>query len=435
MRLKKLLPLILVMFLVLGIGGAAGYFLGNKNKATDVQPEIAGVSQNKYALFLDEVYQTIKENHWNKMEEPDLLNFFILGAEKLTGQPLNLTEVNKVTWNKALLDILDQYDSDEKRKEFSATLADVVLSNLEPFGRSRLYTQKEEKELSDNVTNRSGQDRYEALGVDKQASQSAIDKAFNEKSAEWDPETNDDPEAAEKFAQIQEAYKVLKDEEARKVYDISGIEPTMDYKLVNNSTYYVHLTKFSPTTFEELNRVMGKLGDRTGVENLIFDLRNNIGGAIDQLPYFLGPFIGMDQYAYQFFHQGEKVDFKTKVGWMESMVRFKKVVILINENSQSTAELMAATLKKYNVGVLVGTKSKGWGTVERVFPLKQQIADDEKHSMFLVHSLTLREDGQPIEGKGVDPVIDIRSKSWEQELYAYYSSNELIEAVRGVIAD
>lgn len=435
MRLKRTLLSVLLVLAFLGAGMAGGYKLASKNETGELSGNIAGVQQNKYAAFLDEVYFVIKDNHWDKLDDQKLTELFLLGTERLTGQAMNMTKANKVDWDKILQKTLDQYETDDQRKEFSATLADLVLSNLEPIGRSRLYTQKEEKVLSDNVTNKSGEDRYEPLGLGKEASQVEIENAYKEKSAEWNPEVNKDPEAPEKYAQIQEAYKVLKDEEGRKIYDVYGVEPTMDYKLLNGSTYYVHLTKFSPTTFDELSRVMDKVGNRKEVDSLVFDLRDNIGGAIDQLPYFLGPFIGNDQYAYQFFHQGEKIDFKTRIGWMDSMVRYKKVVILINENSQSTAELMAATLKKYNVGVVVGTTTKGWGTVERVFPLKQQIADDEKHSIFLVHSLTLREDGMPIEGNGVDPVVDIKSSSWEKELFSYHSSNELLDAVKGVIKD
>jgi C-terminal processing protease CtpA/Prc len=146
----------------------------------------------------------------------------------------------------------------------------------------------------------------------------------------------------------------------------------------------------------------------------------------------LGPFIGQDSYAYQFYHQGDKVDFKTKTGWLNSMVRYKKVVVLIDENSQSTAEVTAAALKKYNVGAIVGTTTKGWGTVERVIPLDNQIAKDEKYSIFLVHHVTLRDDGMPIEGRGVDPQISIKDPNWKKELMERFNDAELVKAVEEI---
>jgi len=90
-------------------------------------------------------------------------------------------------------------------------------------------------------------------------------------------------------------------------------------------------------------------------------------------------------------------------------------------------------MKKYNVGVLVGESTKGWGTVERVFPLKQQIDKSEKYSIFLVHSLTLKEDGEPIEGNGVEPVIKTADNNWKGQLESYFNYKPLVEAVDSVL--
>ena len=114
------------------------------------------------------------------------------------------------------------------------------------------------------------------------------------------------------------------------------------------------------------------------------------------------------------------------------MVRYKKVIILIDENTQSTAELFASVLKKYNVGVLIGRRTKGWGTVERIFPIKQQIDPNETYSVFLVHSLTLREDGQPIEENGVEPTISIDDPDWKNQLFAYFHWQELAQVVEEI---
>jgi len=189
------------------------------------------------------------------------------------------------------------------------------------------------------------------------------------------------------------------------------------------------MKKFSPTTFDEMVRVFDKVKGKAGVNSLILDLSGNIGGAIDGLPYFLGPFIGNDQYAYQFLHQGEKQDFKTKIGWMDSLIQYKKVVVMADGQSQSTAELMASVLKKYNVGVLVGRKTKGWGTVERVFPLTTKIADNETYSVFLVHTLTLREDGLPVEGNGVEPHISLDDKTWKKQLMDRYNTQSIVDSI------
>lgn len=421
---------IIGLLLLFSVGIGVGLLFTNKTKSENTV--FNSKSENKHTAFILEGYDLIKENYWKALSDSDLADSYILAVEKIIGQPQQIKVSDKKNLEKLVDGVLDQIDNEENRKEFSARLTDMVLANLEPFGRSRLYTQKDEKDLTANVKNVTETDYYEVLGVSKDAGQEEIDKAYQEKAKEWDPKTNDSSEAEEKFAQVKQAKKVLADNASRNLYDQDGIDPTFDYRLITPDIFYLHLKKFSPTTFDELKRVTEKIDKEANPTSLIFDLSDNIGGAIDGLPYFLGPFIGPDQYAYQFFHQGEKEDYKTRTGWFSSLVRYKKVVILINEHTQSSAEVMAAVLKKYNVGVLVGTTTKGWGTVERVFQMENQLDESEKHSIFLVHRLTLREDGQPIEGTGVDPVIDVKSSNWEKQLLNYFSYQGLVTAVKQV---
>lgn len=431
-NMSKKIGLIFLVVVMFVVGGFSGYFYNEKKGG---KSEVLGdeTEKNKYVLFVDEVFEVISKNYWNSLTEDQLAKIFALATEKITNQPQGGVIESRVAVAKMVEEVLENYDSEEKKKQFCGTLADMVLSNLEPFGRSRLYTMKDEKALSDNVNNKNlGEDRYQTLNVAKDADEKAIAAAFEKEKIKLEPEAEKNPEVAKKLEEVKQAYKVLSDPEAKKVYDLSGAEPTIDYKLLSPRVFYMHITKFSPLTFEELVRVADKADKQSGADSLIIDLRDNVGGAIDGLPYFLGPFIGNDQYAYQFFHQNVKSDFKTKAGWLPGLIRYKRVVVLINKGTQSTAELMAATLKKYNVGVVMGETSKGWGTVEKVFPIKQQIAEDEKYSIFLVHSLTLREDGQPIEGKGVEPVIAMSDSKWKNKLGQYFNFDDLIKAVEEV---
>jgi len=415
---KKLKKNILFLFLfTLGIG--LGYILKPSAK-----PDTPTKIQDKYIAFSSEVYDVIEQNYWEKTDDSSLNQIYLAGAEKLTGQIYNQELKSKDDLLNFLATLLKQYDTDEKKQEFTATLSDLVLSNLKPFGRSRLYTKKMQDDLSNTVANVDPTtDQYQVLGIDKNATPQQIDKAYQDQIKNLDP-TKD----ADQITALNTAKNTLSDQFNKDLYDKQGIQPSTNYQVTDN-TLYLKINKFTLTTFEEMVNNLNKVYKSNTLTNLILDLRDNIGGNIDAMPYFLGPFIGPDQYAYQFFHQGEKTDFKTKTGWLESLVPYKKVVILINENSQSTAELMAATLKKYNVGVLVGTPTKGWGTVEKVFPLEFQIDNNQQHSIFLVHSLTLRDDGQPIEGNSVLPAIDITTKDWQNELLKYYSDQTLVSQV------
>ena len=68
-------------------------------------------------------------------------------------------------------------------------------------------------------------DYYEVLGVDRDASEAEVKKAFRGLARELHPDVNDhDPEAEEKFKEAAEAYEVLSDPERRRTYDAYGHE-------------------------------------------------------------------------------------------------------------------------------------------------------------------------------------------------------------------
>ncbi|KAK1355634.1 DNAJ heat shock N-terminal domain-containing protein [Heracleum sosnowskyi] len=67
-------------------------------------------------------------------------------------------------------------------------------------------------------------DPYKVLGVDKSASQREIQKAFHKLSLQYHPDKNKNKGAQEKFAEINNAYDILSDEEKRKNYDLYGDE-------------------------------------------------------------------------------------------------------------------------------------------------------------------------------------------------------------------
>lgn len=65
-------------------------------------------------------------------------------------------------------------------------------------------------------------DYYDVLGVDRDASQEEIKRAYRKLARKYHPDVCDDPDAEEKFKEVSKAYEVLRDEEKRSQYDRFG---------------------------------------------------------------------------------------------------------------------------------------------------------------------------------------------------------------------
>ncbi len=63
---------------------------------------------------------------------------------------------------------------------------------------------------------------YEILGVERNADDAAIKRAFRKLAQQWHPDVSSEPAAIERFKEINEAYQVLSDPKRRQVYDMVG---------------------------------------------------------------------------------------------------------------------------------------------------------------------------------------------------------------------
>jgi len=435
-KIKKLTKLFIVVTIFLFVIGFGNQIL-NKSKN---QTQISTIEKNTPKMFVSEIYDKIKQNYWDNMTDTQLYQLFKLSFDKnggITtlsfGNQQAVSFENKDEMLKAFMDTTKNMDEGSKNK-FTTSVVETVLASLKPVGRSNLYTQQLEQQLKNTVNNVNLQkDLYKDLGLNKSASEAAVTNAFQKKTEELKKDNT--PTSQTQLKEVAYAKDVLTKKDTKARYDQSAIEPTIFTKIIVPGILYLQFKKFSPSSYDEFIKTFDPYKDAASLYGLIFDLRGNIGGAIDTTPYFLGNFLGKNQYAYDFYHRGEYEPFKTPTDKLPSIAKYKQVVILVDNQTQSSAEIMTASLKKYHIGVVVGTSTKGWGTVERVFPIDNQFDKTQKFSIFLVHSITLRDDNQPIEGKGVEPDINIKSTDWEQQLFAYFRNAELTNAVKQVLSN
>ncbi len=426
MSLKLKIARLGLLVLVIGAFGLFFYgfvrgVLGTKHSLT-----IADTHSANTRLLL-EIFDSIKKNYWKEIYDKELMQKFEFAARYVapTSPPLSSSTPN-IFANYLEKAILSKPEAE--RKNATLAIGELVLESLLPLKRSYISTIRQEKELRDTVNNiHPDKDLYASLGVPKDASPETIEKEYTAKLALLKKEKT--PEAEQKITELAYAKEVLTDTSKKTLYDTQRIEPTLSLlKPLSSSTLYLNLTKFSPTTLDEFMDTTKKMSAYPHARNLIIDMRGNIGGSFDIVPYLSGFFIGPGQYAFELLKKDEHIPFKTLTPKLPELSHFKRTIVLIDGETQSSAEQFASVLKKYNKATVVGTASNGHGTVEKNFSLATTLGGDS-YSLFLVHSITLREDGLPIEGRGVDPDIDTGLKNWQKTAIDLLEDSALVKLI------
>jgi carboxyl-terminal processing protease len=117
---------------------------------------------------------------------------------------------------------------------------------------------------------------------------------------------------------------------------------------------------------QEFYEAMSKLKPQ-GMHSLILDLRNNTGGYMGTAIELSDEFLGPDKLiVYTNGLRSQREDFySTGRGLFEK----GKLVIMINENSASSSEIVSGAIQDWDRGVIVGRRSFGKGLVQRPFQL------------------------------------------------------------------
>ena len=131
--------------------------------------------------------------------------------------------------------------------------------------------------------------------------------------------------------------------------------------MINDTTGYIKLSKFTRTTHKEVSQAASKLL-KNGMKRLVFDLRDNTGGYFDQALLLSNHFLQKnDVIVYMEGNHRPRQDYDADGhGDMKDI----ELSVLINEGSASSSEIFAGAIQDNDRGVIVGRRSYGKGLVQ-----------------------------------------------------------------------
>ncbi|MBO6096798.1 MAG: S41 family peptidase [Bacteroidales bacterium] len=134
--------------------------------------------------------------------------------------------------------------------------------------------------------------------------------------------------------------------------------------MLTDTVGYLRLAKFTRTTFKECHEAALKLQEE-GMKHLIFDLRDNTGGYMDQALLLCNDFLAKgDTIVYIEGRHRERQVYKADG---RGSLQDVGITVLISENTASASEIFAGSIQDNDRGTVVGRRSFGKGLVQEPF--------------------------------------------------------------------
>lgn len=131
---------------------------------------------------------------------------------------------------------------------------------------------------------------------------------------------------------------------------------------------YVRLSRFAEETSRELREAVTALNDQN-VESLIFDLRSNGGGLLDQAKEVSELFLKEGREIVYTKGRGPNAERHYLSERPPLFAEEKPLVVLVDEGTASASEIVAGAIQDWDRGLLVGNTTYGKGLVQQIFPI------------------------------------------------------------------
>ena len=131
--------------------------------------------------------------------------------------------------------------------------------------------------------------------------------------------------------------------------------------MIDQTTGYIKLSKFTRTTYKEFSEASKKLMDM-GMKRLIFDLRDNTGGYFDQSWKLANEFLEKDDQVVYMEGRHRKREYFDADG--RGRMKDIEISVLIGEGTASSSEIFSGAIQDNDRGVIIGRRSFGKGLVQ-----------------------------------------------------------------------
>ena len=238
--------------------------------------------------------------------------------------------------------------------------------------------------------------------------------------------------------------KVLRNDKEQIIIPITRDEikiPDVPYaEIISNGIGYIKLNSFTQTASEEVKKAFLDLKAK-GMNQLVFDLRDNGGGLLIEAVKIVNFFVPKDKIVVT--TKGRIKDenqiYKTQFDPLDTEI---PIVVLIDEGSASASEIVSGSLQDLDRAVIVGQTSFGKGLVQRTFDLKygskikltiakyytpsgrcvQKLEyydknEDERPKVIadsLIHKFKTVNGREVIDGRGIEPDIKVKEKEFSR---------------------
>lgn len=199
--------------------------------------------------------------------------------------------------------------------------------------------------------------------------------------------------------------------------------PTVNTEMYENGMGYLQITEFDDVTTTQFLEGMESLY-QSGMQGLILDLRANPGGNLSTVVQIAQNLLPEGLVVYTEDKNGNRKDYKCK-GDKEIQI---PMVVLVDSNSASAAEILSGAIQDYKKGTLIGKTTYGKGIVQSIIPSADGTAVKITVSGYFTPN------GRNIHKIGIEPDIDC---DFDGTLY-YNVENPVdtqLEKAKEVLAD